>query len=61
MQYNNGGKRMSVVKVNAHYGDLLDKLEEAKAVQTDAAVLVALDEVMKTLEWMRDETVEALA
>jgi len=52
---------MSVVKVNAHYGDLLDKLEEAKAVQTDAAVLVALDEVMKTLEWMRDETVEALA
>ena len=61
MQYNNGGNRMSIVKVNAHYGDLLDKLEEAKAVQTDAAVLVALDEVIKTLEWMRDETVEVLA
>tara|TARA_R110000824_G_scaffold13015_5_gene56861 strand:+ start:3580 stop:3738 length:159 start_codon:yes stop_codon:yes gene_type:complete len=52
---------MSIVKVNAHYGDLLEKLEEARAVQTNAGVLAALDDVIKTLEWMRDETVEALA
>ena len=61
MQYNIGGNRMSIVKVNAHYGDLLEKLEEARAVQTNAGVLAALDDVIKTLEWMRDETVGALA
>ena len=51
---------MSVVKVNAHYGNLLDKLEQARAAQTDAVILVALDDVINTLEWMRDETVEVL-